>query len=91
VPSFKVRSSYIWFHKSFQTPYILLQTEFSEQGVATDLLGIIKAKQDANGKQLDLNPRIKLMFGVTQLKVAVQELDDTASALDRFTRMVLSN
>ncbi|KAH6677735.1 hypothetical protein B0J14DRAFT_475288 [Halenospora varia] len=56
-----------------------------------DLLGIIKANQDASGKRLDLNPRIKLMFGVTQLKEAVQELDDTASALDRFTRIVLSN
>ncbi|KAH8686130.1 hypothetical protein BGZ60DRAFT_396930 [Tricladium varicosporioides] len=56
-----------------------------------DLLEIIKANQDTNGKRLDLNPRIKLLFGVTQLKEAVQELDDTASALDRFTRIVLSN
>lgn len=41
--------------------------------------------------QLDLIPRVKLIFGVNELKSAVEELDATTSALDRFTRIILSN
>jgi hypothetical protein len=55
------------------------------------LLRIIKANTDAEGKRLDLIPRVKVIFGVNELKRAVQELDDTTAALDRFTRILLSN
>lgn len=44
-----------------------------------------------NSRRLDLIPRVKLVFGVNELKSAVQELDETTSALDRFTKIILSN
>ena len=41
--------------------------------------------------RLDLIQRVKLVFSMNDLKDAVKELDDAASALDRFTRILLWN
>ncbi|KAJ9148962.1 hypothetical protein NKR23_g4735 [Pleurostoma richardsiae] len=60
------------------------------KGPTDDLLAIITANQCLKGK-LDVVPRVKLLFRVNDLKSAVEELDATAAAVDRFTRVLLSN
>lgn len=40
---------------------------------------------------MDLAPRVKLLLGVTDIKATIQEVDDGTTALDRFSRLVLSN
>ncbi len=39
----------------------------------------------------DLAPRIKLLLSVTDMKTTIEEIDDSTAALERFTRLVLSN
>ena len=40
---------------------------------------------------MDLAPRVKLLFGTTDIKTAIEELDNGTAALDRFSRLALSN
>ena len=61
------------------------------QDPTDDLLGIIRANQEANDIWQDLIPRVKLMFGANELKSAIEELDRTTSALERFARIISSN
>ncbi|KAI9788455.1 MAG: hypothetical protein M1816_006891 [Peltula sp. TS41687] len=68
-----------------------LVPELEQQDPTDDLLGIIKANQDAKAMRLDIVPRVRLILGVNELKDAVQELDGITNALDRLTRVVLSN
>ncbi|KAH0536892.1 hypothetical protein FGG08_006263 [Glutinoglossum americanum] len=56
-----------------------------------NLLGIIKANQEANARQLDLVPRVKLTFGASELKSAIRDLDDTTNTLCHFARIMSSN
>lgn len=39
----------------------------------------------------DLAPRIKLLLGITNMKDMIQEIDTACDALDRFSRLTLSN
>ncbi|KAH8812883.1 hypothetical protein F5884DRAFT_317909 [Xylogone sp. PMI_703] len=61
------------------------------KGAPDDLLAVINSNRDADGMRLDLIPRVKLVFGMNDLKESVRELDDTSRALDGFTRVLLSN
>ena len=36
-------------------------------------------------------PRVKLLLGITDIKATIQEIDDGTAALDRFSRLILSN
>ncbi|KAF2729895.1 hypothetical protein EJ04DRAFT_527438 [Polyplosphaeria fusca] len=60
-------------------------------GTTDDLEEIIKANHDAKPRKLDLLPRIKLMFGATELKIAIEEMDTTIASLYRLTSLVCSN
>ncbi|CEJ62663.1 hypothetical protein PMG11_11157 [Penicillium brasilianum] len=56
-----------------------------------DLLAILKLNQEVNNRWLDLIPKAKLAFRASELKGAIQDLDDTTNALDRFTKIISSN
>ncbi|CAN9280599.1 unnamed protein product [Alternaria alternata] len=60
-------------------------------GATDDLQKIIKANNDAKPRQFDVLPRIKLMFGATEFKSAVEELETTFASLYRLTNLVASN
>lgn len=36
-------------------------------------------------------PRVKLLFSIHDVKTAIKDIDDNTAALDRFSRLVLSN
>ncbi|KAM3088303.1 hypothetical protein ACMFMG_002357 [Clarireedia jacksonii] len=55
-----------------------------------DLLQIIEANQRTS-KQLDLLPRVKLMFDSKKLMAFVQELSQTTSSLNTLTQTILTN
>ncbi|KAI9645502.1 hypothetical protein NHQ30_006242 [Ciborinia camelliae] len=82
VPAFKVC---LKFDDSYECKLMI------PKGPADDLLGIITANREAHPKQLDFIPRVKLLFGVNELKDFVQDLDDTTNRLSSFTRIVISN
>ncbi|RDW56889.1 hypothetical protein BP5796_12956 [Coleophoma crateriformis] len=56
-----------------------------------DLLGIITANREAKPRQIDLLQRVKLLFGISEIKEILQELDETTTALSNFARIVVSN
>ena len=56
-----------------------------------DLIAIINVNKEKPNLLLDLAPRLKLLLGITDIKATIQEIDDGTAALDRFSRLVLSN
>ena len=56
-----------------------------------DLVAIIDANQEKPNIMADLAPRVKLLLGITDLKATIQEIDDGTAALERFSRLTLSN
>ncbi|KAL1874522.1 hypothetical protein Daus18300_003541 [Diaporthe australafricana] len=61
------------------------------RGPNDDLITIIEANQDKPSMMTDLAPRIKLLLGITDMKDMIQEIDTACNALDRFSRLTLSN
>lgn len=56
-----------------------------------NLIAIINTNQEKSSLLADLAPRLKLMLGITDIKATIQEIDDGTAALDRFSRLILSN
>ncbi|TPX12467.1 uncharacterized protein E0L32_006879 [Thyridium curvatum] len=63
----------------------------SELGVTEDLVDIIDANQQKPNLLADLGPRVKLMLGITDMKDIIEEIDEGTAALERFSRLALSN
>lgn len=61
------------------------------QGPKDDLIAIIEANHAKPSFKADLTPRIKLVLGITDMKDMIQEIDKVSDALDRFSRLTLSN
>jgi hypothetical protein len=61
------------------------------QDVTDNLVAIINANQRKTNILVDLVPRVKLLLGINDMKVTIQEIDDGTAALDRFSRLILSN
>lgn len=61
VPTYKVRSNIYYLSSLFSVEYEYLPRR---QGAPDDLLAVITANRDANGRQLDFLPRIKLAFNM---------------------------
>lgn len=61
------------------------------QGPKDDLIAIIEANHAKPSLKADLTPRIKLVLGITDMKDMIQEIDKGSDALDRFSRLTLSN
>ena len=55
------------------------------------MVAIINANQEKTNILVDLAPRVKLLLGITDIKSTIQEIDDGTAALDRFSRLILSN
>lgn len=62
-----------------------------QQGVTDDLMVVIDANKVKPDIVNDLSPRIKLLFGITDIKAMIQEIEDGNERLDRFLRPLLSN
>ena len=56
-----------------------------------DLVAIINASQEKTNILGDLAPRVKLLLGINDIKATIQEIDDGTAALERFSRLTLSN
>ncbi|KAI6370087.1 hypothetical protein MCOR25_004261 [Pyricularia grisea] len=63
----------------------------SAAGTTDNLLAIIDANQTKTNLIDELAPRIKLLCGITEMKTAIEDIDAGTSAIDRFSRLVLSN
>lgn len=63
----------------------------THQGPKDDLIAIIKANQDKPSLMADLAPRIKLLFGITNMKNMIQEIDQGSNSLECFWRVFFSN
>ncbi|KAF6234026.1 hypothetical protein HO173_007856 [Letharia columbiana] len=63
----------------------------AHQEPTDDLVAIINANQEKTSILVDLAPRVKLLLGITDIKATIQEIDDGTAALDRFSRLILSN
>ncbi|POS71670.1 hypothetical protein DHEL01_v209938 [Diaporthe helianthi] len=61
------------------------------QGPKNDLMAIIKANQEKPSLVADVGPRLKLVFGITDMKDMIQEIDNCSNALERLTKLALSN
>ncbi|KAL4911447.1 hypothetical protein BDW74DRAFT_142924 [Aspergillus multicolor] len=57
----------------------------------TDLHQIIMSNQDMDSRRPDLISRVKLVFGATELKATIREIDETTNALTRLLNVVISN
>ena len=55
------------------------------------MVAIINANQEKANILVDLAPRVKLLLGITDIKSTIQEIDDGTAALERFSRLILSN
>ncbi|KAH6867305.1 hypothetical protein B0T10DRAFT_572978 [Thelonectria olida] len=60
-------------------------------GPTDDLIAIIEANQTRTRILVDLAPRVKLLLGITDIKTTIQEIDEGTAALERFSRLILSN
>ncbi|RDW93384.1 uncharacterized protein DSM5745_00706 [Aspergillus mulundensis] len=56
-----------------------------------DLHQIITSNQGVDSRRPDLIPRVKLVFGVSELKATIRDIDDTTNTLTRFSNLVISN
>lgn len=63
----------------------------AHQEPTDDLVAIINANQEKTNIMVDLAPRVKLLLGINDIKATIQEIDDGTAALDRFSRLTLSN
>ncbi|KAK2607024.1 hypothetical protein N8I77_005733 [Diaporthe amygdali] len=63
----------------------------SYQGPTDDLVAIINANQGKPDLLADLAPRIKLVLGITDMKVMIQEIDEGTQTLHRFSSLAVSN
>ncbi|KAG8161123.1 hypothetical protein KVR01_009387 [Diaporthe batatas] len=61
------------------------------EGPKDDLVAIIQANQDKPSLMADLGPRLKLVLGITDMKEMIQEIDKCSNALERFSKLALSN
>ena len=61
------------------------------QEPTNDLVAIINANQRKTNLLTDLAPRVKLLLGTTDIKATIEEIDGGTAALDRFSRLILSN
>ena len=61
------------------------------QEPTNDLVAIINANQRKANMLVDLAPRVKLLLGITDIKATIEEIDSNTAALDRFSRLILSN
>ncbi|KAF3769616.1 hypothetical protein M406DRAFT_245590 [Cryphonectria parasitica EP155] len=63
----------------------------SIQGPKNDLRAIINANKDKSSLRDDLAPRIKLLFGITDINTMIEEIDAGTEKLGRFSMLILSN
>ncbi|EPS38838.1 hypothetical protein H072_7429 [Dactylellina haptotyla CBS 200.50] len=60
-------------------------------GPTDDLPKIIEINRDQKSKQLDLVPRVKVMFGASDIKSATQELEGAMNSLCDYINLVCKN
>ncbi|KAH8892764.1 hypothetical protein GQ53DRAFT_119164 [Thozetella sp. PMI_491] len=56
-----------------------------------DLVAIINRSQEKANLAVDLAPRVKLLLGITDIKSTIKDIDANTNALERFSRLVISN
>ncbi|CAF9908296.1 hypothetical protein IMSHALPRED_006633 [Imshaugia aleurites] len=88
VPAYQVRLS---FSPPMAMHHISAFMLSAAQEPTDDLLAIINANKEKPNILVDLAPRVKLLLGITDIKATIQEIDDGTAALDRFSRLTLSN
>ncbi|KAK7711995.1 hypothetical protein SLS64_005266 [Diaporthe eres] len=76
---------------SFLVDELEINSEAVGKGPKDDLIAIIEANHAKPSLKADLTPRIKLVLGITDMKDMIQEIDKSSDALDRFSRLTLSN